>query len=1361
MRIGLIAKVIALLTVCSAYGATYYVATATSTPPGSDTNAGTAGAPFLTISNALAHADPAGGDIIRVGDGLYEITEQLSVSVPVTIQSVNGRDKTEVRRVNVLTTTDTDVERCLYLNHPSAVVDGLTFSGGRIYHGSGSEIPDCMGAGVLIGTEGGTLQNAAITNCLIARSGVYGGGLAMAGSLGTVTNTAITDNRCGMRSASTIDGWTTYGAGVYMAGGLMVDCEIARNTDMSQNQHRGAGLFIKGGTVRRTRITDNVIYRAESESYGAGAYGSSSAIFENCLFARNRNNRGPGGGAYAGWAETFHNCTFADNVSLSSGGLHANRASIRLYNCLLQDNLTTSDATAGTPEWGGNASAVCSNSLSTVALTAPSLDCTVGRAFFSNADYNLSPMSSRTDVGWKPIAPGTTAADFDRTGYTCIAGTPTIFTASGVSSDATPLAYRWQVGSGEWSAYSTNSTFAATFATDGYHTVSMQAKTGLTELPVVTKTIYAGPATITVDGTSLESAIPLAADGTVIHVKAGIYPVAAQINLTNAVTLVADDGATVTEIRRTTTSKPTSLAADHPRPFLQRAVFINHPRAELRDFAVSGGWNFEDRTTYDLMNAGSGVLIGPKGGILSGAVVTNCGCASTIKCAAVGLLSRAALVTNCVIAQNTMKSWIVFGGGVLLAGGGRITHSVISNNVIDSNNQSHGGGIYSLGGYISHCHVTGNTTKRDYGGAGIHTTSGGTIVDNCLIGNNTSATKGGGIYGSAGTFVNCTIVGNTAQQGGGVFGTSANLKLHNCIIQGNAVTSDTSPGAPEWNGDKPLYTYSLCPRTLPTADAGNLTATAPFEAGSSYRIAAGSPGFDAGSTETFTEYVGTTDLDGSNRVWGAAIDMGCTEYCTSKAFSCSILPPEEIVLQGSTATFTASLVNPLAKELTLSWFVDDVLSGSDLSLTSTFSVPGHHAIRLEASDGVDIESADYTVYVVPTDIYVVSGDEHPGQVCTFPYWTWERATTNLADALAAADTGTTIHVSNGLFRVTAELAIEKGIAIEGVNGAASTTVCRIGGRRLSDTKHRIFNINHPQAVVSGLSIANGYLNDQQARGAGVRIGGLGGTLRNCIVSNNYMYANMYTYGAGIHMSAGLVDGCLVTVNTNATQVNDTTAYGGGICIAGGVVQNTSIIGNCLFENCNPPKPTSALAPGAGVAVSGQGVLLNCLVADNYSEAAAGGVAVVSGHAYLTNCTVVANRAVTAAPASGLSVSGGTLTAVNTAVFGNVSGTATNEVTATAQCMHCLASDGTFAAGNENGNLNGNASVFADFDAGDYTPVRAGTLHDAGIYDPSWMDGAADLAGNPRIDHYRRGIGLVDIGAYEAPYIPTATIMFIR
>ena len=83
---------------------------------------------------------------------------------------------------------------------------------------------------------------------------------------------------------------------------------------------------------------------------------------------------------------------------------------------------------------------------------------------------------------------------------------------------------------------------------------------------------------------------------------------------------------------------------------------------------MSGGWNFEDRTTYDLMNAGSGVLIGPKGGILSGAVVTNCGCAATIKCAAVG--SSPARRSSTASSRKHDEELECSGGGVLLAGGG-------------------------------------------------------------------------------------------------------------------------------------------------------------------------------------------------------------------------------------------------------------------------------------------------------------------------------------------------------------------------------------------------------------------------------------------------------------------------------------------------------------------------------------------------------------------------------------------------------------------------------------------------------------------------------------------------------------------
>ncbi len=39
----------------------------------------------------------------------------------------------------------------------------------------------------------------------------------------------------------------------------------------------------------------------------------------------------------------------------------------------------------------------------------------------------------------------------------------------------------------------------------------------------------------------------------------------------------------------------------------------------------------------------------------------------------------------------------------------------------------------------------------------------------------------------------------------------------------------------------------------------------------------------------------------------------------------------------------------------------------------------------------------------------------------------------------------------------------------------------------------------------------------------------------------------------------------------------------------------------------------------------------------------------------------------------------------------------------------------------------------------------------------WMDGASDLAGNPRVDHRQK----VDIGCYEAMYVAPETLLLIR
>ena len=92
---------------------------------------------------ATAIGDAKDDDTVLVYDGTYVVTEQIAVTNAITVKSVNGAAVTEVKRVNVATGTAADVERCLYLANAEAVVDGFTFSGGRLYNSSGTEKADC------------------------------------------------------------------------------------------------------------------------------------------------------------------------------------------------------------------------------------------------------------------------------------------------------------------------------------------------------------------------------------------------------------------------------------------------------------------------------------------------------------------------------------------------------------------------------------------------------------------------------------------------------------------------------------------------------------------------------------------------------------------------------------------------------------------------------------------------------------------------------------------------------------------------------------------------------------------------------------------------------------------------------------------------------------------------------------------------------------------------------------------------------------------------------------------------------------------------------------------------------------------
>jgi parallel beta-helix repeat protein len=97
---------------------------------------------------------------------------------------------------------------------------------------------------------------------------------------------------------------------------------------------------------------------------------------------------------------------------------------------------------------------------------------------------------------------------------------------------------------------------------------------------------------------------------------------------------------------------------------------------------------------------------------------------------------------------------------------------------------SHGGGIYN--GYsaltLSNCTLSGNAASF---GGGIFS-YGVATLSSCTLSGNSASVSGGGIKGLA-TLTNCTLSGNTASGlGGGIYGGAT---LTNCTLSGNSASS--------------------------------------------------------------------------------------------------------------------------------------------------------------------------------------------------------------------------------------------------------------------------------------------------------------------------------------------------------------------------------------------------------------------------------------------------------------------------------------------------------------------------------------------------------------------------------------------
>ena len=151
-------------------------------------------------------------------------------------------------------------------------------------------------------------------------------------------------------------------------------------------------------------------------------------------------------------------------------------------------------------------------------------------------------------------------------------------------------------------------------------------------------------------------------------------------------------------------------------------------------------------------------------------------------------------------------------------------------------------------------------------------------------------------------------------------------------------------------------------------------------------------------------------------------------------------------------------------------------------------------------------------------------------------------------AINAAQNGDTVLISDGTYTGPGNVDLDfggKNLTVTSVNGPASTIIdCRGSG---STANHRGFYLHSGEtnAVISGLTIQNGYETYQSSgtqddgRGGGVCSLGIGLSLTNCVIQNNTAY-----YGGGAYIS--IRSSTASAFVSNCTVMGNVGSSGGGV-----------------------------------------------------------------------------------------------------------------------------------------------------------------------------------------------------------------------
>ena len=678
-------------TVFASFGGDLYVSTS-----GSDTNDGSSWATALaSLRTAVERMDLAGSGTIHVGAGTYTETsastsEDAVIVVTNNISIVGDPAAPE----SVVVKRGTSVKnRMFYLNHPDAIVSGLTIRDGNV---------TLSGNGGNVYVSAGTVSDCIITN------GTANGAWNTGGGNVCMTGGRVTRCRIVKGTAAQCNEWGMPGGGVRITGGILENCIVANNSASY------AGVYITGTSARVVNCT--VVNNVGTDSGGIHAKNAAAGLVMNCLMVGNTASKDETGHAHV-WsgasANNFVNC--AGDLDGDANILAAGEAF---------QNLEAGDfrLIAGSP---------CIDAGASYASTAAISD--------MDLDRNTRVSGSSVDIGAYEFDQDSLSVGFsaDRTEST----TPFAVTFTAEPSGASGLvSYQWDVdGDGVYDLSSDTATATYTYTAPGTYTVVVRASdaaggdatfTRADYIRCVPLDLYAvsgntGAAwpydTEETAAATVGEAVAAAGEGSTVHVLPGTYTVSSTVRIPSGIIVTG------------ATEEPEDVIVDGRNSV--RGFILDNAGARLENLTVQNC-----RTTSDAEAQGGLVAIYAGGGTVSNCVLRG-GSAGSYWASAGGVDIRSphGLVTHCVITNCTTGANNEGNGcaAVMIRAGGRLENSLVAHN--HSNAGRAAVGFYgSVGGAIVNCTILDNSAL-DLAGISLSSTG---VATNCVMVEN-YATQGG------------------------------------------------------------------------------------------------------------------------------------------------------------------------------------------------------------------------------------------------------------------------------------------------------------------------------------------------------------------------------------------------------------------------------------------------------------------------------------------------------------------------------------------------------------------------------------------------------------------------------------------